>query len=139
MSETTKPTNTPPKTITVTANGAEREIKMTYGLLNELVSMVGDIEEIAKFYVDETLRNKALVSVLSERSNTGKITAKADMEEIDIEIEDIDQLLSWVAAHVTGFFIRSLTNLADKMKDFPTEHLTLQALESTPQSPGSAP
>ena len=139
MSETTKPTSTTPnKTITVTLNGVEREVKMSYGLLNELISMVSDIEEIAKFYVDETLRNKALVAVLSERTPAGKITAAVQMDETDIDIEDIDKLLSWVAAHVTGFFIRSLTNLADKMKDFPTDHLVLQGQESTQRSTGSA-
>ena len=65
MSETS---NTPDKILKFEANGEEREVKMTYGLLNELVSMVGDIEEIAKFYVDQNLRNQVLVAVLSQRS-----------------------------------------------------------------------
>lgn len=132
---------TPEKTITFTPVGGEpRDVVMTYGLLNELVSKVADIDQVAKFFVDETTRNDVLTAVLSERSPSGKITTKITPENLAIELETVDEILSWAAGHVTGFFIRSLTNLAKRMDQMPVDQIQ-QGLEAalTATSSGSAP
>lgn len=116
-------TATPDKVITFTADGEEREVKMTYGLLNELVNLIKEIEEVSKFFVDEKIRNAVLAAVLAQRAPNGKVTSKVNVDDIELELEAIDEILAWASAHVTGFFIRSLTNLAKRVNALPTEDI----------------
>lgn len=121
---TEKTNTTPEKTITFTPiEGEEREIVMSYGLLDKLVSKVGDIDQVSRFFTDQEVRNAVLTEVISERSPTGKMTKKITPEDLALELETIDELLSWSAAHVTAFFIRSLTSLAKRINDLPQEDL----------------
>lgn len=136
MSES--PTNqTPDKTLTIKVNNTEREIKMTYGLLDEIVGQVKDIDQIGNFFIDQDTRNKVLTAVLSDRTASGKITNKINADDVEIELEDVDAVLAWAASHVTSFFIRSLTNLAARVKQFPMEDQQALAPQSTESSTGS--
>ncbi len=112
---------TPDKILTIIPTGAEpRDIVMSYGLLDTLVSMVGDIDQVSKFFIDQDTRNKVLTAVLSDRAPNGKVTNKITPDDLALELETVDDILSWAAAHVTGFFIRSLTSLAKRVSEMPT-------------------
>lgn len=141
MSEQPNTTLTPDKILTFKVGETDREVKMTYGLLDELVNYVKDINEIATFFVDQETRNKVLVSILSDRTPTGKIITKANLEELDVDLEVIDEILAWAASHVTAFFIRSLSNLAKKVQQFPVDQLegVIQDHRLTELSNGSKP
>lgn len=112
------PVPTPEKTLKYKLAGEEREAVMTYGLLNELVSLVRDLQEVADFYTSPDLRNKSILSVVAERTKTGKVLTKTEnVDDLDIEIEDVDAILAWVTTHVTAFFIRSMNRLSQGLSE----------------------
>ena len=96
-------------TYTVTIGGTETELKMSYGLLNEVARVVGDIEAIPQIAYDIELRTALLTAVLSKRDKKGKITEEADLFNLDMDGEEVIDLLNWVGEHVLDFFIKSLT------------------------------
>lgn len=102
--------------LTVTVDGEEREIKMTYGLQDKLISLVRDTNEIGNIFVDPETRNGILAEMLAERTPGGKIVGtRKDAEEYEISLEDIDNLLSWATDVVTDFFIRALAIIERKL------------------------
>jgi len=115
----------------ITIGGKPVEIKMTFGLLNELARRVGDIDDVAQISYDPDLREAMLVSLLSGRDAKGKIVEELSVFNLDMTTDDVMELLDWAGAHVADFFLSSLTNaktLVDsRMKKF-------QAL--MPTSPG---
>lgn len=116
----TEKVNSPDKLITISINGESKEFKMYYGLLNELVGHLNDLSKVGDIYTDTDTRNKVLVSILSPRDKNGKrIGSDVGPEDIDVEYEDIESLLSWAASHVTAFFIRNLVRLTDQIQAIP--------------------
>lgn len=133
---------TPDKILTIEVNGAKRDIKMTYGLLNELLRAVPNIDNVASVFADPEARTTVLKAVLAERSSTGRVTTEVDPEDVNIEIETVDDILSWAAAHVTSFFMRSLINLTKQVNRLPAQELEAVVTEvvdgaSTSTSNGS--
>ena len=108
--------NKPAATLTVTVDGEEREIKMTYGLQDKLITLVRDTSEIGNIFVDPEVRNGVLAELLAKRGRGGKIEGdRKDAEEYEISMEDVDALLSWATDVVTHFFVRALVILERKM------------------------
>lgn len=124
-------------TITVSIAGQDKEILMSWGLLDELTKLVKDLDQLGQFFSDPEMRDGVLSAVLSERTKQGKITKKLGVldVELDDQLEAVDEILSWAASHVTAFFIRSLTKLSERVSKLPQdkiEALTDKVLTSTP-------
>ena len=108
--------NKPAATLTVNVDGEEREIKMTYGLQDKLISLVRDTNEIGNIFVDPEVRNNILAELLAVRGKGGKIEgARKEAEDYEISLEDIDALLSWATDVITDFFIRALAIIERKL------------------------
>lgn len=106
----------PATTLTITVDGKEREIKMTYGLQDKLITLIRDTNEIGNIFVDPATRNHILAELLAERTSGGKLIGeRKEAEEYEISMEDIDSLLSWATDVVTNFFVRALQILESKM------------------------
>lgn len=87
----------------------DREILMSFGLLNELTKLIGDPGTVAAVAINPELRDEVLRLVLAERKRSGKVIKPLeDVEDIDADYEDIERLLKWVMGHVLGFFVRLL-------------------------------
>lgn len=119
-------------------NGAEREIFMSYGLLNVLTTVVDDITNVALIKLDAKMRNAVLVECLAERKPSGKVkTAVKDIDDVEISIEHVELILGWVQVHVLDFLLRSAKDSVDLMDEHKE---TLEALGSSldgaPNSPG---
>jgi hypothetical protein len=126
----------PAATLTVTVDGEEREIKMTYGLQDKLITLVRDTSEIGNIFIDPEVRNNILAELLAKRGRGGKIEGeRKDAEEYEISMEDIDALLSWATDVVTNFFIRALEILERKL----TIPQALDDSQSTASSNGTQP
>lgn len=124
-------------TITLKIGGEDQEFLMSWGLLDELTQMVKDLDQLGEFFSNPEMRTKVLSAVLSLRTKTGKITERRDVLDVDLDdqLEAIDEILSWAAAHVTGFFIRSLSKLSERVERIPQAQLaqlTDKALASIP-------
>lgn len=93
---------------TIKIDGKERDIKMTFGLLNALCRAVGDIDGAAQVTLDQSLREGILIELLSERDKAGKIQEPINLAELDVEINDMVSLLDWAGNHVMDFFLTGL-------------------------------
>lgn len=95
-------------TIEVSIDGESREIKMSFGLLNELSRKIGDLDAIPMLAIDPDLRESVLISLLSKRDKKGKITEEFSFFEAGLTVEDVSNLIDWAGGHVADFFLTSL-------------------------------
>lgn len=84
------------------------EVFMSYGLLDELARLVGDIEVVPQVMVLDELREPFLVALLSERDENGKITEKFNFFKSRVRPEDVTKLYEWAAGHLMDFFLQQL-------------------------------
>lgn len=103
--------------LSITFEGSDREILMSYGLLNELAKIVGSPEIAPSIAIDENLREEVLAACLAERKASGKVTKKIDdMDDLELSIEDAERLLDWATEHVLSFFVRSLGKMVRRVE-----------------------
>jgi hypothetical protein len=104
--------------LSITQDGNERELFMSYGLLNALSLLVGSPEVVPAMSLDDGLRAEILAAVLAERKVTGKVLKPVeDIDDIDISIDDIERILDWAGAHLMGFFMRRLAKSAKHVEN----------------------
>lgn len=94
-------------TFEIQINGEGREIKMSFGLLNQLCSMCGDVEDAMMFGIDANLREEALRLMLSKRDDQGRIEENVNLFNIDVDPDAINDLLDWAGGHVLDFFLKA--------------------------------
>ena len=105
----------------VTKDGEDFEVLMSFGLLNELTSLIGDPARCAAIYFNPVLREQVLVAVLSQRDKKGKIISPIEnVTDVDVPLDQIEELIAWVVEHCLGFFARSLQRVMG-MKEQLTE------------------
>lgn len=120
-------------TFTITVNGTERDLKMSFGLLNSVCRVVGDVDGAAMISMDPALRQAVLEELLSTRDTRGKITERVDLDTLDVEPDAIVDLLDWAGNHAMDFFLKGL----EKAKALQDRNMSrIKAL--MPTSPGSA-
>lgn len=95
-------------TLSITIDGQPRELFMSFGLLHELLRVVGDIKDVSVLAIDPDLREKVMVLVLSERDEKGKIAVEFPFYKAHIASADIHAIFSWVGAHVLDFFLTAM-------------------------------
>lgn len=106
----------------ITIDGEERTLFMSFGLLNELASLVQDPARVPAIPVDAYLREAVLSAAFAKRKKSGKITEEiADFDDIDVTIEDVEATLDWVVEHVMSFFVRSLRKVVQVTKANETD------------------
>lgn len=115
--------------LTVRIGDKDREIFMSYGLLNTLTRVIGDPAVVPAIAIDPDLRGKVLAEVLAERKKSGKVSAAVkDIDDLEISIEDVELLIDWVMEHVMSFFVRRM----EKISAISSRHeKTLKHLESS--------
>lgn len=119
---------------TIKIDGKERDIKMTFGLLNTLCRRVGDIDGASQITMDQELRDAVLVELLSDRDKAGKITEEINLAELDVSIDDMIELLDWAGNHVLDFFLKGLER-AKALQDRNLDRV--KALMPSPSGSGS--
>ena len=115
--------------IEVKINGETRDIKMTFGMLNNLCQIVGEVDNVPALHVDAYTRGRVMVELLSERDSRGKIRSEAELDSTDISIEDAEALLNWAGDHVLDFFLKAL----ERTKAMQDKHMPrVKALMPSP-------
>jgi len=122
----------PQHTFTITVDGQPKDIKMTFGLLNQLVRTIGDIESVADISFDIELREALLQECLAPRDENGRIEKEVNLFLIDVNPDDVIDLLDWVGAHVTDFLLAQMTRAKEMM-----EHRSDQVKALMPTSTGT--
>ena len=111
----------------------EGEIKMTFGLLNALVKIVGDVNRIGIIDIYPEMADEVLAEVLTPRTSTGK---KADPTFAlpDLPASEAEKIFDWVKESLFDFFLRRLQNTAALMAQKKTS--MDQIASSFPSSKG---
>lgn len=112
------PTNNTPEHLEVTLNQVKENLFMSYGLLNRLTTMLNGAENVPLLANDSVLQEKVILEVFTKRDKKQIIYTPAELEELDLSLNDVGNVLDWVGAHVTDFFLQT------------TEKTMLQALKS---------
>jgi len=94
-------------TFELTVNGEPKKVTMFYGLLDLICKICGDMEGVFFLGVDHSLREEALIALLSERDQTGKITTQFNAFSSEASPDDINALLAWAGDHALDFFVKS--------------------------------
>ena len=85
-----------------------RTIKMSYGLFNEIMTVIPNPENIGDLLItDAGLRDYIVRRILTGNK---KITTDEDLVdafELDIDMDDLSDLVTWVGDHVLYFFMTS--------------------------------
>lgn len=117
----------PSRTFDMIVNGEKQTIAMTYGLFNEIMRVVPSPEQITDLVVtDPFLRDYVVRRMLTGNKKVESDADLVDPFELDIDIDKLDDLVSWVAEHVLHFFMKSAAKTAkigEKYKE-TTERLT---------------
>lgn len=89
----------------------DRTCFMSYGLLNVLVRIVGDINRIAAVDLDPDVSAEVLEEVLATRNANGQ---KAEGQETpDLPADQAELIFDFVKESVLSFFVRRLSKTAD--------------------------
>ena len=115
----------PPLEFTLRMDGEPKVIKMTYGLFNEIMNVVPSPEEIGELLVT----NAGLRDYVIRRMLTGskRVTTEEDMVDpfdVDIDITELDDLVTWVGDHVLYFFMtaaQKTVKLGEKYQETLTQ------------------
>ncbi|MCV0350190.1 MAG: hypothetical protein K5863_08945 [Nitratireductor sp.] len=124
----------------ITQDGETREIFMSFGLQNEITTLMGDPAIAASTYFDPELREKVLLAALHERTKTGKIVSKAEeLEDFDISVSDIEALLAWEVEHAIAFFARSMDRVKKLKNQLESLTADVSSLNGSANSPSKKP
>jgi hypothetical protein len=115
-------TNLPSELLEITMGDQKREVFMSYGLLNELLILVGSLERVGIIGVDPTLRNDILTCVLTERDANGK-AQPFSFTGIRLSAATVHTIIEWVGSHVIDFFLTQVENTLKVMGGKNAERL----------------
>lgn len=90
----------------------EQEIKMTYGMFNELMQVIPDPQNIAELLItDQGLRDYVLRRLLTGNKKISKEEDLVDPFELDLKLDQVDDLIMWAGDHILYFFTTSMTKV----------------------------
>lgn len=94
-------------------NGEPNTIKMTYGLFNEIMMVVPHPENIGELLITNAgLRDYVIRRMLTGNKKVLKEEDLVDPFDLDIDIGDLEDLVTWVGDHVLYFFMNSAAKTA---------------------------
>ncbi|WMC09507.1 hypothetical protein PU634_10305 [Oceanimonas pelagia] len=107
MTDTPKPVLADRHTLTF-LDGTEKEVVMTFGLLNLVSGLVRDISSVPFIMMDPELRHQLMIALLSPRDAHGKITDEYNEYLEPVSTAEAQALLTWVSEHLTDFFLKAV-------------------------------
>lgn len=103
----------PSRTFDLTISGERQTIAMTYGLFNEIMRVIPEPGKIQDLVVtDPYLRDYVVRRMLTGNKRVERDEDLVDPFELDLDIDELDDLVAWVAEHVLHFFMKSAEKTA---------------------------
>lgn len=118
-------------TFEIKVDGEDREVKMTYGLLDRLCRIVGDIDNAVQLTIVPGLREEALRELLAKRDARGKAVEVLEPNEVQASRKDLLALAAWARGHVLDFFVEESKGVAGLLKEYATDLEELAAAASS--------
>lgn len=89
-------------------SGEDVEIFMSFGLLNEMIKLLGsDPSVVAQLDLDPALAEPLFTLLLAKRNQVGKVT---ETPAWDISQEDADLLFDFIKEKILDFLVRRLSS-----------------------------
>jgi hypothetical protein len=98
-------------TVTVQVNGEDRELFMSFGILNAIAGAIdNNVENVGLVAINPLLRQAVLEALLSPRNDKGKVVpeTKFDPDADRVSIEDVNKVLEWAAESALDFFLSAM-------------------------------
>lgn len=130
----------PSRKFTIKVNGEDQDIVMSYGLFNEISKVIPSPEQVPQLLVtDAMLRDYVVRRVLTGNKHVKSDEDLIDPFTLDIDPDDLEDLVAWVADHVMSFFISSAAKANTVLTKYkgPTQDLTALATQSNQLQAGS--
>lgn len=128
----------PEKTLKLAESGTE--LTMNYVVFNDILRFVGGIDEaMISIMTNQEVRDLIIRRLMTD--NKKPIQDIKDLispEEMDVDIFEIEDMLTWVMEHVTYFFMRTATSMQVSVSKYP-EMLAKMKMSSNPSENGSTP
>lgn len=112
-----------------TAADGHPPIFMSYGLLNRLVSVVGDPTQVEAIYTDPLLQAAVVIQVLGKYDDQKQEFVPANPDTIQLPPAVISEMLGWITEHILDFFLRSLEKAQKLGEEYQPK---LKAFQSSP-------
>ena len=100
--------SSPADTLVIHVDDQPRSLFMSFGLLHELLRVIGDLPQVSVIAIDPDLREKVLVLVLSERDAEGTVVKAFPFYTARLSRTDIQAILQWVGEHALDFFLTAM-------------------------------
>jgi hypothetical protein len=129
--------------LTVTIDGQEHELFMSYGLLDRLTKIIGGSLDITTASLEPNTRNETLIACLTKKGRAG-VLDKVDIDNLDIDPEDVVRIVNWATEHVIGFFLKATERtkeMGERIKDKlgSLTHLVDGSKDSASPNPSAGP
>lgn len=121
-------------TKTIRYEGEEREVKMSFGLVNLLAQLCGDIETASEISLNLDLQGDVLEALVVKRDKKGKPTEEFSLFAVESDADETGDLIAWAAEHVIDFFMSSMEKGAKTVEKAKPR---LAALTSSPDGGAS--
>jgi hypothetical protein len=103
----------PDRTFDLTVNGELQTVTMSYGLFHEISKVVPSPEQITDLLIsDPYLRDYVIRRLLTGNKKVKSDEDLVDLFELDVDLDEIEGLVSWAAEHVLHFFMKSAAKMA---------------------------
>lgn len=102
--------------LNVEINGKPHQLVMTFGLLNEVLSIVGTLENVTAIALEPNTRKEILKAILVDRDENGN-PKEFSFSDTNMSTEDTLKILSWAMSHAMDFFmatVKLIQNLEGK-------------------------
>ncbi len=104
-------------TLNVTIGGEDHEVFASYGLMNSLSRIIGDVDQVTNVLLNPEFRDQVLLAVLSPRTKTGKITSKIELDDLELTSELAREILEWAADRFLNFTLPLANSAVTKMME----------------------
>lgn len=137
-----------PMSFNIQVNDEQREVFMSFALLNRLSFLIGDVTNLPLVQTAPEMRTIILNELLAERTKSGREIKKLNLDELDIPLEHIQGLLDFACEHVLDFTLGAIEKSTALHKRNATRLLSLKstqdglvasASKSLPASPSTQP
>lgn len=97
------------------------ELKMTYGLHNRLANLIQNATNVSLVLTDIQVQEAIVVNLFNKYDAKGQVLEEANLEELDFTPVEIQELLVWVAEHLTNFFLGNLQSMTRIVEVYQNE------------------
>lgn len=114
-------------------------LTMTYVVFNDILRYVGSVEEaMASLMTNQDVRDLVVRRLLTDNKKPVEdLKDLIPLEDVDIDIFELDDILSWTMEHVTYFFMRTASKMQASVTKFPEMFEKLTKMSSDPSTNGS--